>query len=336
MGNIAQPFKFVARLILPQRAIFLLITFKDYWYDIKRYTRYSNTHYALDSANKFKGRLTLFYHVIEKGLTMPETRLGFGTKVVNNLIELCNLYLKAGHSVKDPVFVHSIKVLNEYLRYHEKRKYTLEPQIVSRIKKLASKVNILNASNQYEFTEKEFFQHHNASFDKFCISRHSARNFIEKEVPTDTIYHAIQLAMKSPSACNRQPNRVYVVKDRDKFNQLLKLQSGNRGFGHLANGIIVITSDISVFQNNDERKEASFNSGLFSMSLIYALHFYKIGACLLNWSTSVENDIKLRGLLKIPDNEVITVTIAFGHLPEKFKIAISPRLEAQEVTTLLV
>ena len=113
--------------------------------------------------------------------------------------------------------------------------------------------------------------------------------------------------------------------------KVLELQTGNRGFGHMTNTLLVIASDISLFQGN-ERNESFLNAGLFSMTLIYSLHFYKIGACLLNWSSSNTNDKKLRTLLQIPNNEQISVLVACGFLPEKIKIACSPRLKASEIS----
>lgn len=331
-GYLLQPFKYIARRLLPKNVIFLIITLKDHWYDIKRYARYSNTHYQFDSSNKVKGKLTMLYHVIEKGLTMPETRLGFGNKVVGELIDLCELYISKGYDSKDVVLVHSIKVLNEYVAFHQSRDHALPPSVINRIKELAKRAGVLDASKQHFFTDTSYFQHHDASFDQFCISRHSARNFIKKEVDVRIINDCIRMALKAPSACNRQPSRVYVVKKTDLKAELLNLQSGNRGFGHLADSILVITADLSVFQNNDERREALFNSGLFTMTLIYALHFHKIGACLLNWSTSVDNDQRLRALLNIPENEVVAITIAIGYVPKQFKIAISPRKKVSEIT----
>jgi nitroreductase len=68
------------------------------------------------------------------------------------------------------------------------------------------------------------------------------------------------------------------------------------------------------------------------MSLVYALHFKGIGACMLNWSASKENDMELRKLIDVPDKEKITIIIACGYLPDTFKIARSPRMKTEEIT----
>ena len=324
--------KRIAKLIIPRACIFYTKSSLAYWYDIKRYTLNSNTYYIIDNKNKIKGRLTILYHIIEKGLTMPEPRLGFGSKIIIDLIDLCNLYISKKYDFKDQIFVHSIEVLNEYLKFHEVNSYSIDNNIIKRIETLTTCANVHTYSQQYEFSNNDFFKEHQSTFDKFCKSRHTSRHFTNEHIPLETIYKCIELANESPSACNRQPNRAYIVKDRHSIEEILELQNGNRGFGHLADTLLIINSDISVFNGINERNESFFNSGLFSMTLIYALHFYKIGACLLNWSVSTQNDKKLRTLINAPENEQITIIIACGFLPHKFKIACSPRMKAKEIS----
>ena len=143
----------------------------------------------------------------------------------------------------------------------------------------------------------------------------------------------IELAQKSPSFCNRQPTRVHVVKSPELKQGILELQNGNRGFGHLAETLLVITSVISTTKDIHERNENHLNGGMFIMTLLNALHFKKIGACSLNWSVSSDKDLKLRSLLNIPENEVVLMIISCGYLPEKLSLASSPRKSAKEITT---
>ena len=50
---------------------------KAYLYDIKRYFEYSDYFYN-DSEQRCMMRIIHRYHPVEKGLCMPEMRLGFG------------------------------------------------------------------------------------------------------------------------------------------------------------------------------------------------------------------------------------------------------------------
>jgi hypothetical protein len=114
----------------------------------------------------------------------------------------------------------------------------------------------------------------------------------------------------------------------------LDLQNGNRGFGHLAETLLVVTSVISTTKDIHERNENHLNGGMFIMTLLNALHFHKIAACSLNWSVSNDKDMKLRQLLEIPENEVVLMVISCGIVPDEFAVASSPRKKAREITTV--
>jgi nitroreductase len=324
--------KKIIRLLVPESMRNLRTTAIAFWDDIRRYARFSNTYSKFENQQKAEGFLTLLYHVVEKGLTMPDTRIGFGEQVVKDLIGLCKLYLAKQYDTKSLAFTHSVKVLRAYLDYHEANNYPVAREIADDINNLSSGSAIRDVARQWEVTKNDFYSEINSSFERFCQSRHTVRHFTSEDIPLETLHACIRLANNSPSACNRQPNRVYIVKNREIIGKILELQNGNRGFGYLSNALLVVTSDISVFQSNEERREPMLNAGLYTMTLAYALHFHKIGSCMLNWSVPRESDMKIRQLIGIPDNEVVAVLIACGMVPDKFKVALSPKLGDRDVT----
>ena len=72
------------------------------------------------------------------------------------------------------------------------------------------------------------------------------------------------------------------------------------------------------------------------MTFIYALHKNKIGSCALNWSVPVYKDMALKKLLNIPNNEKVTLTLICGYTPDEFKIASSPKLGWETITTEII
>jgi nitroreductase len=318
--------------IVPKKIRMILSVFYNYWYDLKRFIKHSSAISKFDSEHKIKGRLTKTYHVIEKGLTMPETRLGFGNDNILELINLCNLYMLENYDLTALEFVHSVEMLNEYLKFHEENKYTISSSIHDKITALSVRTGIDQVAKQMNVTRSDFFNKSNAPFDEFCFSRHTIRNFISEDIPFDILHNCVELSQQTPSACNRQPNRVYIVKNKLLIKQILSMQSGNRGFGNLTNTLLILTSDISVFQDAYERNELYLNSGMFSMSIINALHFHKIGSCALNWSVSIAKHNHLRELVNIPQNETITLLLACGYVPDNFKVSISPKLPWNQVS----
>jgi nitroreductase len=157
------------------------------------------------------------------------------------------------------------------------------------------------------------------------------RQFSDTPVDDDLIENAVSMAIKTPSVCNRQTWKVYACSDQDQKNRLLKHQNGNRGFGPMAGQILIVTSDLNLFVGAAERNQSFIDGGLFSMSLIYALHSLGLGTCCLNWSVTMERDKALRHEAGIDDSESIIMLIAVGHLPDTLSVACSPRRKTEEV-----
>src|SRR3546814_20513526 len=97
---------------------------------------------------------------------------------------------------------------------------------------------------------------------------------------TDTLFpyttlfrsEAVELALHSPSVCNRQASYVYCLQSREIIDRALSLQNGNRGFGHEIPCLLILCTDLSAFDTAGERYQHWIDGGMFSMSLVWALH----------------------------------------------------------------
>lgn len=319
---------------LPKHLLYtyhLLTARKAADYDLRR--RVYDKVYNNDAAEKVKRDLTLLYHIVEKGLTMPVPRPGFGKPVVINLCNVVLRYERMQLAQTELEFTQSVTVLKEYAAFHAKIGFQLDNEITERLNRIVTRFDDVKGLEQIDMTEKAYFKSINAPFDEFCRSRFSVRNYTNKEIPVQTLYDCVDLAQKSPSFCNRQPTRVHIVKLPEKKKAILEVQNGNRGFGELAETLLVLSSVISVTKDIHERFENHLNGGMFAMTLLNALHFNKIAACALNWSVDNEKDQQMRKILNIPDNEVVLLVISCGYPPDEFKMAASPRKKAAEITT---
>ena len=317
--------------MLPTVIVNKMRIFKDryyliraYIYDYRRYFNYSRS-YNEKTAIKYIGEIITLYHVIEKGLTMPNPRLGFGQEKVIKLCNLCIDYIKS-YSIDSFQLKHAICVINEYEYFHNKKNYKFNNNLLSIIQKLKDISKICNKSNQKSITLSDYFKNSKSPFDLFSESRKSVRNFnITKTIDWDILYNALKLAQNSPSACNRQSWGTYIISDKNKLNQILELQGGNRGFGNLGDKLIIIVGEIGLFSNISERNQVFIDGGIYTMNLLYALHFYEIAACTLNCSFSPDKDIILRKICQIKESEVFIAMILCGVPPESFSITLSPR-----------
>jgi nitroreductase len=300
------------------------IFIKMYKKDMLRYLKHSRT-LGNDNPIKMIGEIILQYHVIEKGLTMPNIRLGFGRERIISLCQECLNYIEK-YGQEDDQLKHAIGVLLEYEEYHENNHFILDKDVKSIIGqlKILSKYSIEKTS-QIQITNTEYFKHTNCTFQEFSNSRSSVRNFTEEDLPLIKIQKALELASNTPSACNRQSWRTYVFTDKQGIARLLEIQGGNRGFGHLTNKLILITGELGVFCSTNERHQVYTDGGIYAMNLLYALHFKEIASCILNCSFDYKKEEEIKKDFKIKESEVLIAMIACGVAPGEFKIAASPR-----------
>lgn len=305
-----------------------------YRYDYIRYYRYSATKGYSDKV-KLEGIIIKTYHIIEKGLTMPEPRLGFG---VNRVLELCDncVLFVTKYGLTDQI-EHAISVLYEYKKFHSEKKYPIDNLIQEKINDIVavSHINEDESSKQIKMTKNDYFKFTNGNFPQFSNSRKSIRNYsANDEISIETINNIIKLATNSPSACNRQTARVYVYTDKKYIDQILSIQNGNRGFGHLANKLLIVTAEIGVFANPMERNQAFIDGGIFAMNLLYSIHYHQIVACMLNCSNTPTIDKELRKVCGIKDSEEFIAMISCGVALDEFSVAISPRYSNCDICTI--
>lgn len=302
---------------------------KMFAYDRARFLR-NSPHSREETKAGALASVIMTYHIVEKGLTMPDMRFGFGRDMILRLIAALNDFADK-YGTEEPQFRVAVAVIAEYKKVHEDAGFVLDEERSRAISALLERVPV-EPSHQIEMTRERYWAQLDAPFETFSASRHSVRNF-SGTVSIEQIRAAVALANNAPSACNRQYMRVHCVTDRDAVQKCLALQNGNRGFGHLADKLLVLTADLRAVWGS-ERNDIFTNAGIYLMNLCYALHKNKVAHCMLNWSSPPPVDRALRNLLDIPDPETVIVLIACGDVPEKFRLASSPRKSAEETLVL--
>jgi len=322
------------RKLIPKFASYFKWVYPSYLYDLKRYYKYSNTVQGNASRVKLIGKIIMYYHSVEKGLTMPEFRAGFGEPNLLVLISECKTFI-LNYGKNDVQLQHAVMVIKEYKAVHDRLNFKLSDKLDTAIKELADLAEDLQPSIQKVITRDEYFKSTNASFEDFSHSRLSVRHYNEDEVSLEALQKAVDLSRNTPSACNRQTSHVYVYTDKEKIAAILKAQGGNRGFGHLANKLIIITAELGVYAGPAERNQAFIDGGMYAMNVLYALHYYKIAGCILNCSTSPEKDMRIRDLSGIAESESLIAMVSCGNVPDTFKVPLSKRYAVESVLTVI-
>ena len=280
----------------------------------------------LDRMAAARAEIVMGYHVLEKGLTMPRRRLGFGRGAVVHLVNLINSFEKR-FGGDDPQVRHAVGVLRAYRELHRER-----PDPMPRLDAFLASHPDIPAADEPHVTREAFFAAKDAPFPQFAASRHVCRHFAGP-VPMKTIESAVELAITAPSACNRQPARVHVIDDPALRDRSMVESGGTPGFGENGEKVLVVAGRRLTDSWGWERHDCYVNGGIFVMNLCYALHYLGVAHCILHWSVSPEVDRAAHEFLGIPANEAIVQVIACGMPPEEFDVAASPRLAVSDVLT---
>lgn len=300
--------------------------------DFREYVSYSSTFIPPEKNKEMlEARIIAHYHIIEKGLSLRDTRIGFGNEIIHTLLDLLESYIREFQCDNSFIYDCAVSALLKYVEFNEANMYPVE-DIHRRLSKLTYNHC---ASGTISLSKAELLERAGGDFETFCYSRHSVRNFDDKEVSKEDLMKAIELAQTAPSVCNRQTSRVYVISSKSAVKEVLQLQGGSRGFEDFVDKVIVITSNLHAFQGNQERNQSFIDGGLYAMNLLYGLHYVGIGACPLIWCSAKECDRCMRRLLGIPKNERIIMLIATGTIPDTLVVAESKRFPVQSVCTFV-
>jgi nitroreductase len=273
------------------------------------------------------------YHKLEKGLVMPGPRRLFGIEPAISVIDHLRRWHDAGHSRIDPIYTGALETLQAYRdnieRYQLDTGAVILPRVAAFLAEFPQRAASLTTPQPLAASRKEFEPYE--AFRLLTLRRRSVREFLPEPVPAEVLARAVALAQLSPSACNRQPCRVYTISDQTLKAAALAQQNGNRGFGHLAPHVLVITADEAGFFDASERHQPYIDGGLFCMSLALALTAQDVASCCLNWCVPPANDKVIHRLLSIPSSERIVMFMAVGFAPANCKVPQSPRRELRQV-----
>ena len=284
---------------------------------------FKNSHLKeAESRDKCRCSFISGYHIIEKGLSMPNRRLGFGKIVLSSVIDQCLNYAKK-FGIDDDQFKVALSVIKAYDKLHKASNFDLGGDLQNKIDEVLTLCDV-EPVEQYSFTRDDFFSKTNSPFDEFSKSRHSTRHFCGT-VSLEVVKNAIELAQCAPSACNMQTTRVHIVTDKKLCQKLLNMQQGNRGFGQQIDKVILLTVKFCGCSKYESRFTPFVDCGILTMNLLYALHFYKIGAIPLIWLNNNKRNKELRKMLDITSDEMPSIVIGIGQVDNQTKCPASPR-----------
>lgn len=296
-------------------------------YDFRRYVLFAGWSKNLKNKDIRNYHSVKIYHALEKSMSFPNRNANSGWANANLLLDCCLAAQKAGN-----IGFHdraAISVLRQFVNLEENAGRPEASAIRQALEKLYAANDVPTGVTVIK--NHTFGKGRLDDPESFFNSRYSLRDFSDAKVPMEVVERATTLAMKAPSACNRQPWAIYYTNDPELRDSALKYQSGNRGFGHKVPMLLVIASDLRAFMPGQERYQHWIDGGIFSMSLILSLHSLGLGSCCLNWSQSAPQDKAFRSVFGIADQHTIIMMLAVGWPKEDNTVCVSGRRPIDEV-----
>ena len=274
-------------------------------------------------------------HAIEKGLSMEHLRYGFGISRIEKMLNHLHRYAQNGGDMQADECKMARSVLWRYITLHENANWH------------KADYNAIKEQIQTFFPEDietdfggTLVIHPNSTkldqsaFETIVNSRHSVRSFKNESVNDADLRKALELAMRAPSACNRQPVRVYVL-DHSKFDVIQNWTGGVKTFIDSVDKLLIVTGQMAAFED-DEYYQYTISAGIFAGYLTLALHTYGIGSCILQRSLIREASWEVVAkALSIPVNEQSVCAIAIGVPQDEVKVPASHRLSFDRIVTYI-
>ena len=285
---------------------------REFILDFVRYARFStptgDSSFATLDADNHECQVTKEYHRIEKGLSLPQPRRPFGAEPSRRLRLLLN---------------HAPSARTDYTSY--------AAQALSALGAWNSEGSLdVDISPKYEASDR-------LGPDRarpFFASRRSIRSYdMERPVDPDLLRDAVAMAINSPSVCNRQPWRVRFFNGAEA-QEVLKLHNGSAAFASSVPVVGVVTVRTGLFSGAGERNQRWIDGGIFSSTLVWALHAVGFSTCMLNWSRSNSDTDRLRATAGISAEEDVIVLLAVGHAATDARVARSPRRRVESVFSI--
>lgn len=293
--------------------------------------RYNATHRTVKDIEKLQYSLLRRNHVLEKGMSMKNCRKGFGQEkalaLINDLKDYFNRY-----AARDKSFLeYPLSTIKAYIEFTEKSGAAI-PEIRRAYEDLIRDVGIdpLSAAGVALMRREDVVSEASKGFESLLMSRHSIRYFANEPVGNAVICKALELAQRTPSACNRQGWKTHIFEGEMSVS-LLKWQGGCHGFEEELKQSVLVTANLKAFMSY-EVHQAYVDGGLYAMNLINAFHSLGVAGIPLSCGF---DEKKLRGLKRfnVPENEVPILIFAFGNYPEEFKVAVSTRKPVANTNT---
>lgn len=162
--------------------------------------------------------------------------------------------------------------------------------------------------------------------------RRSVRWYQQKPVDMALIRQAANAASLAPSACNRQPYRLYVTLNPAKATELAECAMGTVGFAQNLPALVAFVGDLSAYPAERDRHVIYIDASLAAMQFMLACETLGLSTCPINWPDEEVREQLLSSKLKLKYHERTVMLMAVGYAQAEGGIPFSQK----KADTLLI
>ena len=269
-----------------------------------------------DKKGALERDILIYAHSLEKGMGIPNPRKGYGKEKADILVNHLRTCMM-NYGINSFAFCEGIAVLDAYIALMKSQNEGIDLICEKRNEIKTDEKDYENycKAGVKEYSYIELSRDYYKNLDDIISSRHSIRHFSKEYITEDEMKIAIALANKAPSACNRQPVKVYYTKTQEKARLFEDMVDGSHGFQGEIPYFLLVTVNRAYF-SDDEYLQWYTNAGIYIGYLTLALHSCGIGSIILQWKYAQKCEERVRSLFGIRPTEAIAAIIGYGKYSE--------------------
>lgn len=253
-------------------------------------------------------------HRLEKGLIMRPRRKIFAKNYITETVSaykiaISNVTCRSSNVVVDELnWAHS--VLDKYFGLIG------SDIVIDQAKKEFLSLGFEPTDTHIRVPYKRDLESHPVSYEQFNTlswKRRSVRWYLQKPVPRELIDRAVESALLSPSACNRQPFQFRIFDQPDLVEKIAAVPMGTKGFYDNFPAIIAVVGDLSAYFSERDRHIIYIDASLASMSLMYAFETLGLSSCPINWPDIENLEKEMEKLISLEPHERVVMFISVGY-----------------------
>ena len=299
----------------------------------------SNAKHNSESVlRELQGKILVISHSLEKGMGMKCVKTGFGQKKALTLSKYLLEYIRLSQDVNCFAFREGYSMLKRYINFQNDNCFEVK-RVESQLVKISSLICGTTGDDSktvgeikcgyYNFDSDRLLINKELNVESFLKNRHSIRDYKNEMVSREVIEKVVSLANLSPSACNRQPCKVYCTSTEEETKYIDSLITGTNGFKGSIPNFAIITADRNLFSGL-EQFQWYINGGIYTAYFVLALHSMGLGSIIMQWFAFYKTEKKIKKYFDICKNEAIVAIVGFGECAQQVKCLEAQRKDVSE------